>query len=339
MNDQLFDQRSRQLGAAVTRRQFLQAVASFFAASMLPRLGSRVMSAMPAEPVSECEDCTFIPDTGVCTPDLEKVSRQGYVPITNGCGPVGSLSAYIIPDSYFGIDISPACDAHDACYGSCSTPKSVCDDRILTDIQTLCSGELGPFSLRRYTCYAIAANAYKAAVSHFGHDAWVDGQQEGCQCCLPGRCCCEGCSQCVDRACVAGCPDGQTCCDGECSSFWCGGCGVLCGDGQICCNGECVDDCGGCGACGAGQECQGGECVPQCPPCSEWDSENGGCVNKCKDGQQCCNGTCWEFGCCDDGGGGKLCCPPNCSCCGPAVGGGCQSDCTGSGEPCSATCG
>ncbi len=138
MNDQLFDQRSRQLGAAVTRRQFLQAVASFFAASMLPRLGSRVMSAMPAEPVSECEDCTFIPDTGVCTPDLEKVSRQGYVPITNGCGPVGSLSAYIIPDSYFGIDISPACDAHDACYGSCSTPKSVCDDRILTDIQTLC---------------------------------------------------------------------------------------------------------------------------------------------------------------------------------------------------------
>ena len=135
----------------------------------------------------------------------------------------------------------------------------------------------------------------------------------------------EFCQKTCQRRC---CGSDGVCCGGQC-----------CGDRQICCNGECVDDCGGCGACGAGQECQGGECVPQCPPCSEWDSENGGCVNKCKDGQQCCNGTCWEFGCCDDGGGGKLCCPPNCSCCGPAVGGGCQSDCTGSGEPCSATCG
>lgn len=125
---------------------------------------------------------------------------------------------------------------------------------------------------------------------------------------------CDGCSQCVNGGCVSGCANGDICCDGMCVDAACGGCDV-CPPGQICSNGFC------------------------CAPCSVGDPINGGCVNQCVSGQQCCNGVCWDFGCCDDGNGGKICCPEGCTCCGTGVGGGCQTKCDGTGEPCGAPCG
>ena len=130
-----------------------------------------------------------------------------------------------------------------------------------------------------------------------------------------GRCgnVCTG-GTCVNGACVASCPSGQTVCGAVCTdtskdSQHCGTCGHVCSQGTICVSGQCscaapltfcagtgctnvstdANNCGTCGnICPSGQTCANGSCVTAAV-CGSGQVNCGTTANPL-----CCNGT----GCC-----------------------------------------
>lgn len=357
MDDEFFDRYTRTLGHDVTRREFFRLTAGVVTFAILSRLPAIPQFSIFAESSENCfgGNCSDVNDAGNCESDLIKVEKPFSPPVANGCGAKGGIK---FPEQVFLANFKAGCDGHDICYGSCTDTKTICDEALLDDLYAECMRNYpSPLSLKGNICRA-AADKFYWAVDNFGNGPWIDAQKDSCMCCNPNEDACEGCSQCVNGVCESGCSDGQICCNDRCvdsDKNNCGECGIACdgcsqcidggcisscADGEICCNGNCIEDCGGCEGCGPGMICCGGICQPECGPCQECDPIHGGCVSLCDPfKEQCCGGACWEFGCCDDGDGGKICCPEGCSCCGPGVGGGCQTNCTGSGEPCGAACG
>ncbi|MCR5183144.1 MAG: hypothetical protein K6B46_00380 [Opitutales bacterium] len=91
-----------------------------------------------------------------------------YEPSINGCGSEGSEW---VPDSFFWfVDFTPACNAHDVCYGTCGASKAQCDVSLGADMATACLDALAIFALlpgwgksSLVLCLAQAA-AYSAAL-------------------------------------------------------------------------------------------------------------------------------------------------------------------------------
>lgn len=66
-----------------------------------------------------------------------------------------------VPDSYFGADFFPACDAHDRCYSPDSrTDRLVCDRRLYRALMTACLDTFGRTNPLRYSCLAQARIYY-----------------------------------------------------------------------------------------------------------------------------------------------------------------------------------
>lgn len=319
MDDEFFDRYTRTLGHDITRREFLRLTAGIVTFAFLSRLPSVRKPSILAGTTQNCygEDCSEVNDAGLCGPGLIKIEDPSSPPVANGCGAKGGKK---FPDQVFAANFKNGCDGHDLCWGSCVITKQSCDETLLNDLLFECTSvfaELNPLTMR--ICFA-AAEAYYLAVNIPGYESWVAAQRESCMCCDLKDYACEGCSHCVSGLCVSGCKADQICCNDQCvdnDQNNCGDCGITCDGCSQCVDGGCISGCGDCEVCGDGG------CVSLCDPFTE----------------QCCGGVCWEFACCDDGDGGQMCCPAGCSCCGPGVGGGCQTNCSGSGEPCDATCG
>lgn len=144
-------------------------------------------------PQSRCYD----PDTHCCTPvkgvvpkrpitDLDwcpnRVPKPGHTPSVNGCGPMGGLLTPLIPNTFFGANLKPACDFHDRCWGTCNNSREKCDRRFEELIRAECRSHFSP-GLRRLACYRQAVNYRKAVSSPLGASAYEDAQREACNCC------------------------------------------------------------------------------------------------------------------------------------------------------------
>ena len=73
------------------------------------------------------------------------------------------LQAKEVTQAVFGgYSFEAACQAHDACYGDCRTPKPVCDEKLRTDASAVCKS-----TWNKSTCNS-DAQAFFLAVSKFG---------------------------------------------------------------------------------------------------------------------------------------------------------------------------
>jgi len=107
--------------------------------------------------------------------------RLGYTPATNGCS--GSIPHPVV-------DMTPACDAHDICYGTCGSSRDICDANFRQDMLGLCAANW-PNS---YDCTSIANTMY-IGVRHLGNSYYEAAQDEArdwekvsCPCPRKSRC-------------------------------------------------------------------------------------------------------------------------------------------------------
>ncbi len=104
----------------------------------------------------------------------------------NGCGPDGW--DYLVPDNpngYFCATFFPACKSHDIGYNTCGKPQSETDNQFLQDMLAQC--DCISFGPDRAAC-RLTAQAYHAAVTGGGEDAYNDAQKKACICEEPPPC-------------------------------------------------------------------------------------------------------------------------------------------------------
>jgi len=119
-----------------------------------------------------------------------RVPRQNDTPSSDGwCGSSAAPLANWIPQGFaFIVSFSSACDAHDRCWGTCSTAfgaRSLCDINLGIDAGVACSTQIpwwAPSELLDL-CLVQAALYAVAVSSSLGDNAWNEGQKKGCQCC------------------------------------------------------------------------------------------------------------------------------------------------------------
>ena len=121
----------------------------------------------------------------------------------------------------------------------------------------------------------------------------------------------------VTCACV--CPGGGTFCNNTCVDTYnddknCGSCGITCSNCEQCVSGVCTQI-----DCGSGKDCCNGHCVDQCPPGQQLDPTTCQCV--CTTGETCGPFCCSSNKvCCPDALTGQSCRDPNGNC-------GCNTPC------------
>lgn len=99
--------------------------------------------------------------------------KKGYRPTSNGCGAEGGTK---VRGDFYLFDITPACNAHDICYGTCGSNKSLCDSKFFADIMTICTKRVAI----PYLCYNLAS-IYSGAVLGWGNSAYEAAQDEACE--------------------------------------------------------------------------------------------------------------------------------------------------------------
>jgi hypothetical protein len=238
-----FDDLARASGGGLSRRQILGASLAAFLASIFPSL-SRPTGAL-ADPA--CAGMR-LPWTPSCT---DPVTKVGYTPSSNGCGPANKWYSQLIPNHPAGANFGDPCNEHDICYGTCGRVKATCDDTFLRQMMMQCDDAYGAVpadlegSLRLTQCYQ-AALLYYEFVSRGGEDAFLSAQAAACDCCTCNRTCPPG--QQLDVAlCKCVCPAGTTDCGGTCVDLQtdnsnCGTCGRSCGGDLTCQSGQCACD-------------------------------------------------------------------------------------------------
>ena len=157
----------------------------------LPRVGAKksnnTSSCVVQYPVKDLNNCP------------NKRPHPGYKPTVNGCGAAGVINLplwALIPDSIGSVNMKPACDDHDRCYGTCNSDKQKCDSALGDSIYAACVAtyptpiatngiSINPFdSFFQGICNALG-NTYEQAVSEHGQGAFNDAQKEACECCFP----------------------------------------------------------------------------------------------------------------------------------------------------------
>jgi RHS repeat-associated protein len=92
-----------------------------------------------------------------------------------GCGDP-SNDKYI-PDGFGDTDFTPACEAHDKCYGTCGMPKETCDNKFYHDLERQCKIKNDVIA-----CQSLIARAYYLAVHYRGADPYNSAQESACSC-------------------------------------------------------------------------------------------------------------------------------------------------------------
>lgn len=195
-----FDDVTRSVAAASSRRSALRVMASGIGGMVLSGLGIKTSWAAGnclcngRVYTSEIECCTpsgIVPkhpiaDLNVCP---NRVANKNHTCKDNGCG--GTYSSYIVPDGYFGVDFYPACKNHDCCYDKCKSIKSGCDTDFLSTLTQACNnafpgaGYVQQF--KRSGCLS-TARVYYDAVNTYGSSSYEEAQQLSCDCCDTQTC-------------------------------------------------------------------------------------------------------------------------------------------------------
>jgi len=361
MEERRFDNLTRVLGGATSRRQLLKGMVGVALGAVFASAGGRLPRlALAANPT--CNGESYDPSSQCCEPagvqprhpiaDLascpDRVPHPGHVPSFNGCGPAQGWIRHVIPNKigpYRNVDFTPACNNHDICYDTCNTEKSTCDQNFLADLHAACATAYpGNGYFDRYMRAGCEADAYiyYVAVSQTqgGIVAYESAQKEACDCCPT----CEECGGPDDERCCQGvchdpCPEGQQRDPDTCSCDPCFGQedGTVCGTNEVCCQEQCLSN-----QCPSPKQFSLDTCNCQCPPANcptgqRQDPDTCQCVDLCA------NVTCGECETCDPTSGdclpsadqtpcgnGQVCCGGTCqnSC-------GCTpSQCQGGGEIC-----
>jgi hypothetical protein len=324
MEERRFDELTRVLGAATTRRQVLKGMLGAAFGAALASAGLRVPRAAEAAPL--CNGVPYVPGLQCCEPaglqpvhpiaDLalcpDRVPHPGHVPSSNGCGPAQGFIRYIIPNKIGpdrNVDFTPACNHHDICYDTCNSVKSACDQAFLADMRAACSEAYpGHGFFDRYMRSVCGADAYLyyTAVARGGAEAYEEAQKEACDCCTV----CQECGGSEDERCCQGtchdpCEEGQQRDPDTCACDPCFGQedGTSCGTNSACCQQHCVNN--------------------QCPPNKTFSNEACACVcqpvecptgehqdpNTCECVEACSETSCGECETCDTNSG--ECVPAN----------------------------
>jgi len=178
------------------------------------------------------------------------------------------------------------CDLHDACYSTCGTSRTECDEDFLANMLAICDSLPASDAQCLIEC-RLYAQAYYSAVVAAGGPAYLNDQRLGCICpcdpgvdpsaCGDGTCNIEGGESTGNCAsdCSGALPGGALCVvDDDCASGICGPsasctqCGNgLCESGESCLansTASCQADCGACengkGCTGASEDCASGSC-------------------------------------------------------------------------------
>jgi hypothetical protein len=239
-SDHLVDRVARARAGGLSRREALRmllgasvaaAAGGAVAATVVTRdhhaTTEQVRSKAPAAPQADSGcDGTRRPLTGPDDCQGSRVSKQGYTPTFNGCGPAG-VGGYVVPDQWDDYVLTPACDNHDRCYGTCGSSKDTCDMNFLNDMRNICQADFGPWNPNRYDCYS-ASWIYYQAVHQFGGGPYADGQVEGCDCCVRQciYCHCNETYYESATACTAECHASLACFSGICVDADVSNCGV-----------------------------------------------------------------------------------------------------------------
>lgn len=78
------------------------------------------------------------------------------------------------------------CNAHDACYGSCNTPKSECDSAFGSRMDSICYNDFGSDirdAIYLTECLALSLTYEGFVSSPLGITYYNDGQKQACKCC------------------------------------------------------------------------------------------------------------------------------------------------------------
>lgn len=89
----------------------------------------------------------------------------------NGCGSQGE-NGTDVPDEWFGVSFTEACDWHDLCYGTEGIPKQYCDDGMLARNLEACGDDIA--------CAGVA-RAYYMGLGIFGDEPYASGQREAAE--------------------------------------------------------------------------------------------------------------------------------------------------------------
>ena len=113
-----------------------------------------------------------------CSPEYLAASELTVFRICNGCGSAKAKFDFV-PDSIYGLSITPACYIHDWDYnvGSTLRDKEIADRRLLNNMLTLIDMQTGWHQrvlkpLRRWR-----AMTYYTAVRDMGHSAFWAGKK------------------------------------------------------------------------------------------------------------------------------------------------------------------
>jgi len=136
----------------------------------------------PPPPPDEDEECE--PGEVTCE------EKEGYEPSTNGCGPewlpefIPNWDNPMLAESG-SCNFKPACDAHDAGYGTCNTPKTQTDTQFRNAMQASCAScypNSDPISLVQYGKCIVYAEAFYQTVNTVGDYFYGPAQEEACEC-------------------------------------------------------------------------------------------------------------------------------------------------------------
>ena len=129
---------------------------------------------------------------GTCVPCPEEITDLAHCPdrvqrsepTVNGCGGEGVPPAITnFLNRFKEANFTPACNAHDVCYGRCRETQERCDDLILKDLQAICRATYGLDDFEHRGVCLSQARQYYRAVSTTGRKFYEQAQRDFCRCC------------------------------------------------------------------------------------------------------------------------------------------------------------
>ena len=315
MEERRFDDLTRALGQATTRRQLLKGLLGTAVGGMLAAVGVRSPDSVSAASCSKktckqqaqqqvidyestncnslCHDPKLLLGCIGCQITANRLYHQWLQDCERGDGCLSVANQVCCDGSCVDVTSDPAnCGS---CHHACQ-PGEVCryGECQCGEHGTICNGQ----------CVDTQTDA-----KNCGSCGHVCGT---CETCVGGQCVAVDCGAgkvCCQDQCISLCPGGiqpdpSTCqcpdCDGKSNGSSC--------SGGTCCNQQCVNiqsdaaNCGGCGTtCTGGKLCIDGvcqclsgetDCNGQCVDLSTDVNNCGQCGTACNPGDQCCDGTC-----------------------------------------------
>lgn len=130
-----------------------------------------------------CTDYGIEPKFPMSRPARCKDKTQATSVIeANGCGPRDKPMTGEFTIGKKTLSFKKACNAHDICYGTCSSDRVSCNDDFEKAMKKVCTDAFGKRTKARATCLA-EAETYSDAVRLFGGDAYDEAQKAHCKCC------------------------------------------------------------------------------------------------------------------------------------------------------------